>query len=70
MATTVVYLVYYCHNDYANIWKELHAIFSDKARAENFVDINNYELDEAGRLNVEWYEYQSWNVDDENGSAT
>lgn len=61
-----VYLVYSCYYDYAEIRKDLQKIFLNKKDAEEYVELNNYQIDECGngRLGREWFEYYSWEVEE------
>ena len=59
-----VYLVYYCYNDCAQIWKDLQKIFLNKEDAEEYVELNNYQIDECERWGKEWYEYQEWEINE------
>ena len=61
-----VYLVYSCYDDYAEIRKDLQKIFLNKKDAEEYVELNNYQIDECGngRLTREWFEYYTWEIEE------
>lgn len=61
-----VYLVYSCYDDYAEIRIDLQKIFLNKKDAEEYVELNNYQIDEcgSGRLAREWFEYYTWEVEE------
>lgn len=61
-----VYLVYSCYDDYAEIRKDLQKIFLNKKDAEEYVELNNYQIDECGngRLGREWFEYYTWEINE------
>lgn len=61
-----IYLVYSCYDDYAEIRKDLQKIFLNKEDAEEYVELNNYQIDECGRRRLarEWFEYYSWEVEE------
>lgn len=59
-----IYLVYSCYDDYAEIRKDLQKVFLNKEDAKEYVELNNYQIDECCRLENEWFECQEWEINE------